>query len=102
MQGHTLLTFRVRAEDRQYAAHRDELGVASCGAAVQDVFRAIEAATLLYLNVIGAGGELQRVFAEHNIALLPGGPAEPDAEVTVRARPDEYVTPHAVAIPAAA
>jgi|SRR5581483_8524602 len=83
----------MRAEGGQYAASCDEPGVASCGDTVQGAFRAIEEATLLYLNmlnVIEAGGERGRVLAEH------------DTEVTVRARPDEYVSPHAVAIPAAA
>ena len=102
MHGHILVTFRVRAEDGQYAAYCDELGVASCGDTVQDAFHAIEEATLLYLNVIEEGGELERILAEQNIPLLPGEPAEDAAEVVVRARPDEYVSPHAVVIPAAA
>ncbi|HLZ68930.1 MAG TPA: type II toxin-antitoxin system HicB family antitoxin [Dehalococcoidia bacterium] len=60
MLGYVLLTFRVRAEDGQFAAYCDELGVASCGDTVQDAFRAIEEATLLYLNVLNViedGGE---------------------------------------------
>jgi predicted RNase H-like HicB family nuclease len=61
MQGHILVTFRVRAADGLYAACCDEPGVASCGDAVQDAFRAIEEATLLYLNVIDEGDELERV-----------------------------------------
>ncbi len=100
MLGHVVLTFRVRAEDGQYAAFCDELDVASCGDTVQDAFRAIEDATLLYLSVLEDNGERERVFAERHVNLLPGEPPETGGEVTVRARPDEYVSPHAVAIPA--
>lgn len=71
MQGHILVTFRVRAEDGQYAAYCDELGVASCGDTVQDAFRAIEAATLLYLDVIEAGGDRERICFERGIRFLP-------------------------------
>jgi predicted RNase H-like HicB family nuclease len=102
MLGHVILTFRVHQEDGPYVATCDELELASCGDTIQAAFAAIEDATLLYLRVLEDEGERERVFAERKVQIHPGAPTDHGEEIAVRARLDEYVSPHIIAIPAIA
>ena len=101
MAGHVLLTFKAYEEDGQYVSTCEELDVASCGATLEAAFQAIEDATRLYLDVLADQDELRRVFAERGITVRAGEPPDRGEEVLVKLRPDEYVSPHVIAIHAA-
>lgn len=93
------MTLKVHKEGDQYVSECVELGVASCGDTLEEAFEAIKDATAVYLDTLEDEGERERVFAERGITVLPGEPPADGREVSVRVRPDEYVSPETVRIP---
>ena len=65
------LSLRVYREDGQWVAECDELDVSSCGDSVEEALENIHDAIVVYLTTLEAEGELERVFAERGIRLLP-------------------------------
>ena len=97
--GYIVLTLKAHKEGDQYASECAELGVGSCGSTLDEAFEAIKDATLVYLETLEDEGELERVFAERGITIIPGEPPAPGGEIAVRARPEEYVSPETIRIP---
>lgn len=100
--GHVVLTFRVHEEDGTYVSVCEELGVTSCGDTIHEAFDNLADAVILYLDTLEEEGERERMFTELGVTVLPGPPPKDGHEVALRARPNEYVSPHAVRIPAGA
>jgi predicted RNase H-like HicB family nuclease len=98
--GHIQLTFKGYREDDQWVSECVELGTSSCGDTVDEAFAALEDATLLYLQTLDDAGERARVLRERGIEVSPGAPEGDGEEIPVRARPNEVVSPHPLAIPA--
>lgn len=97
--GYIVVTLKAYQEGNQYVSECPELDVASCGDTLDEAFRNVEDALLLYLKTIEKLGERERVFKERGIEVRSGAPPARGEEVQVRARPDEFVSPHAVPLP---
>jgi predicted RNase H-like HicB family nuclease len=80
---HVVLTLVVHKEDSQYVSRCSELGTTSCGDTVDEAFRNIREATLLYLNAIEEAGERERVFRQKGIQVFLGPPHEAETSVRV-------------------
>jgi predicted RNase H-like HicB family nuclease len=101
--GYITVTLRVfrDEETNQYVALCEELETSSCGDDLDSAFENIIDATVLYVNSIEKVGERERIFRERGIHIMRGDPPEVEPEVQVRARRDEYVTPHNLPMPLA-
>lgn len=97
--GHIHLTFKAYKEGEQWVSECVELGTASCGDSVEDAFDALNDATLLYLQAVAEAGETDRILHERGIEIAPGAPEDDGEEVSLRARPNEIVSPHALVLP---
>jgi predicted RNase H-like HicB family nuclease len=97
--GYILLTFKVHEEGEQYVSECIELGVASCGATIDEAFEAIRDATTVYLQTLEDEGELEQVFAERAITILAGEPPEDGRAVFIAVRPGECGSPETLRIP---
>lgn len=75
-QGYVLLAFRVFEEDGQYVSECVELGVASCGDTIDEAFKNIREASMLYIDTLEQEGERERLFKERGIVIHPGQPSE--------------------------
>lgn len=98
--GYILLTFKVHEEDGHYVSECDEFEVSSCGETIEEAFDALEDAVILYLTTLEEEGERERVFTERKIDVISGDPPHDAPEIEVRARLNEYVSPHPMRIPA--
>ena len=97
--GYIVLTFKVHDEEGQYVAACDELDVASCGDTIEEAFANILDAATVYLETLTEEGEQERVFQERGITIVPGQPPHDGGEIIVRARLNEYVSPHPLPVP---
>ncbi len=97
--GHIHLTFKAYKEGEQWVSECVELGTASCGDSIEDAFDALNDATVLYLQAVEEAGETDRIFRERGIEVALGAPEVDGEEVSLRARPNEIVSPHALALP---
>jgi len=61
------LTAVITKEGAHYVSQCLELDIASCGDSVEEAFRNLEDATMLYLSTLDETGQLQRVFEEIGI-----------------------------------
>lgn len=100
-EAHILLTLRVYREGGQYVSICDELDVASCGGTIDEAFANVIEAVEVYLDTLDDVGELERTLAERSLSINLGPPRGGDP-VRVDARPDEYVSPHQMRVPAGA
>lgn len=99
MQGMITLTYVIDKEDDQFVALCRELDVSSYGDSVEDAVEHLQEAVELYLDVIEADGERERIFRERGIEVVPRLEAEYD--VVVRGvHPNEYATVRQVPLPA--
>ena len=66
-----LLTQVVTEEDGQYVSHCPELGTVSCGSTLDEAFANLEEAIEVHLSALVEVEELERVFSERGIAVMP-------------------------------
>lgn len=66
-----LLTQVVTEEDGQYVSHCPELGTVSCGSTIDEAFANLEEAIEVHLNALEEVEELERVFHERGITVMP-------------------------------
>jgi predicted RNase H-like HicB family nuclease len=97
INGHLLLTVRVRFEDGYWVGDCIELGVPSFGETLEQAINAVEDATLVYLNTIEAHGDRERIFKERGLEIRPGQP-EGFEDIEIRAHAGETVSPRSVAL----
>ena len=80
--GGVALTGYTQPEDDGFNAHCPELGVATCGDTVEEVLDGLQDALEVYIAGLGEIGELERVFAERDVAIQSSPAAD---KVTVSA-----------------
>src|SRR2546426_12043901 len=72
----TLRIFNSESVDCPHASECVELGVASCGATIDEAVANIREATVQYLNAVEHNGEIARIFRKRGIPISLGEPRE--------------------------
>jgi predicted RNase H-like HicB family nuclease len=78
------LHFTGHEEDGQWVSECVELGVASCGDTAQEALEAVLEATNLYIETLKDEGELERVFRERSIRVIPAAELASQGEISAR------------------
>lgn len=91
------LTFRVSAEDGQYASYCDELGTASCGDTVEEALANLNEAVTLHLETLEELGERGRFLRERGIRV-ERSPLTGKRPVKVNVYPGSLTTRTSIAI----
>jgi len=68
-QRYISVTVRIQREGDQFSAHCVELGTASCGGSLDEVFENIKEAIEVHLSALERLRERPRFFREHGIRL---------------------------------
>ena len=80
------LTVMVEKDGDQFAAHCVELGTVSCGDTLLEAAYNIFDAVQVHLNALEAAGEVERVFQERGIKVLPASELEGPPEQGIEMR----------------
>lgn len=78
------LHFSGHEEDGQWVSECIELGVVSCGDTAQEALEAILEATNLYIETLKDEGELQRVFRDRGVRMIPRSEMSSDGGISAR------------------